>query len=195
MIEFLVDETGSMSSYIGGTISGFNTFLDEQKTVPGEARFTLTKFSTYNVVTPYQDLELSMVQPLSAQTFVPSGGTNLYDTMGARIEAIRQRIQDWTVQPRVLFVVLTDGEDNSNHVHRPEVLRTMITGMSAEGWTFVYLGAHGRALQVAHNLGFHTANVKQFDGRAMHQTMTDLSASTKAYRAGAAQAAQPGFFS
>lgn len=197
LIEFIVDETGSMQSYLQGTINGFNTFLDEQKALPGASRFTLTKFSTQRVLTPYEDLDLSMVVPLSQQTFTPDGGTNLYDTVGSRIEAIKRRISDWAVTPRVLVVVLTDGEDNSNRIYQPDRLRQMIGEQSAAGWTFVYLGAHQGALAVAHTLGFAPQNAKVFEGAKMYETMVDLSARTTAYRAGAATAtaASPGFFS
>lgn len=197
VIEFVIDETGSMGSYIGGTINGFNTFLDEQKSQPGACRLTLTKFSTSSVVTPYEDLDLSMIVPLTNTTFVPAGGTNLYDTIGARIEAVQQRTASWTVQPRILFVVLTDGEDNANLYYKPDRLRQMISERTQNGWTFAYLGAHQRALSVAQLLGFPAANSKQFSGERMYETMTDLSAATTAYRTGAADAktANNNFFS
>lgn len=43
-IAIVLDRSGSMSSCVNDTIGGFNTFIDEQKKVPGEASLTLVQF-------------------------------------------------------------------------------------------------------------------------------------------------------
>jgi hypothetical protein len=45
-IAFVVDKSISMRPMKQEVIASFNDFLDEQKKVPGEARCTMTQFST-----------------------------------------------------------------------------------------------------------------------------------------------------
>lgn len=42
----ILDKSGSMQLVKEKTIEGFNTFLDEQKKVPGEATISLVQFDT-----------------------------------------------------------------------------------------------------------------------------------------------------
>lgn len=44
LIEFILDETGSMSSCRESTISGFNEYINSQRTAPGNCVLSLTKF-------------------------------------------------------------------------------------------------------------------------------------------------------
>ena len=45
----ILDRSGSMSSIVNDAIGGFNAFLEEQKTVPGEAKLTLVLFDQRGV--------------------------------------------------------------------------------------------------------------------------------------------------
>ena len=194
LIEFLLDETGSMSSCKRETISGFASFLDEQKAQDGNCLLTLTKFDTNGLKTPYIDLDVKLAFPLNENTFVPGGGTNLRDTIGRRVRALEERIAHWSLKPNVLVVVLTDGDDNASREYSEAQIRDLIRAHEADGWTFVYLGSTPSALATAKRLGFQEGNSKKFDTSRMHETMTALANATTAYRAGGAKATE-NFFS
>lgn len=190
VIEFILDETGSMSSWKTPTISGFNTFIAEQRAQSGTCLLTLTKFDTTGLKTPYTDLDVQMVPYLNENTFIPGYGTNLRDTIGERVLNLSERLAEWPVQPHVLVVVMTDGEDTSSRRYSETDVRGLIRDHEARGWSFVYLGATRNALAVAEQLGFQPGNAKQFHAEQMHQTMTTLAQATTVYRTERAKAAQ-----
>ena len=107
----LVDKSGSMSDIADDAIGSFNSFLEKQKQVPGEARMFVglfdTKVSTYVVDAPIQDVPL-----LTKQTYSPGGMTALLDAIGMTITTVDSKIKGLN-NPRVLLAVLTDGQENS----------------------------------------------------------------------------------
>lgn len=198
IIEFLLDETGSMSSIKEPTVAGFNDFLSEQKTQGGDCLLTLTKFDTSGIKTPITDIDIQMVPPMDLDWFVPRASTNLRDTIGKRIASLKARLEHWDVKPNVLFVVMTDGDDNASREFSESDIRSALTLYMGEGWTFVYLGANQNAENVAARLGFPHGNIKSFATAKMRETMQGLAKATTAYRAARAEtsaaAAETSFF-
>ncbi len=188
-IEFVLDETGSMSRCRNATIGGFNDFLKEQKDVPGVCQMTLTKFEGGKLVTPFEDLDLGYVPTLTSATFVPGGGTNLFDAILARVKARRDAMANWVVKPNVLLVVMTDGDDNMSTNPVTEV-RSLVEMVQGDGWTCVFLGADQQALVAGGQMGFQPGNIKSFASAEMRETMRGLSASTTVYRSALATGAQ-----
>jgi hypothetical protein len=184
LIEIILDETGSMSSCKNQAISGYNTFLKEQREQPNKALLTLTKFDSNGLRTPYRDLDLAFVPDLTSDTFLPGSMTNLYDALGTRIDDIAHRVHDFTIKPMVLVVVITDGQDNASRIYSQAATRQLVETYTAQNWCFAYLGADARALQTAAALGISPGNAKAFDVEAFHETMETLSRGTTAYRAG-----------
>lgn len=180
-IEFVLDETGSMSRCKNATIGGFNDFLREQKSVPGACQMTLTKFEGGNLVVPYGDLDIGFTPNLNHASFLPGGGTNLFDAIIARVLARREALKAWSVEPKVLLVVMTDGADNISKSTVGEVA-SVIRQVSVEGWTCVFLGADQNALRVGEQMGFQPGNIKSFASAEMEQTMQTLSSATTVYR-------------
>ena len=196
IIEFLLDETGSMGSCHGPTVAGFNDFLTEQKSQTGTCLLSLTKFDTAGQKTPYVDLDISMVPEMQADWFIPGGGTNLRDTIGDRLSSLKQRLETWDAKPNVLVVVMTDGDDNASRTFTEETIRSALKSYAADGWTFVYLGADQDALATANRLGFPDGNIKSFASAKMRETMQTLARATTAYRAtrSVAKSADEDFF-
>jgi len=182
VIEFLLDETGSMNRYKSAVIGGFNTFLSEQKATPGDCRFSLTKFDTSGIKTPYVDLDLAIVPNLNTDTFIPGSNTNLRDSIGQRIQAIETRLAKWDTKPNVLMIVMTDGDDNGSRHFSEPAIASMLASKMEQGWTFVYLGADQNATVIASRLGFLPDNIKSFASSEMEETMTQMSHATTSYR-------------
>ena len=183
IIEFLLDETGSMASCKRETVAGFNDFLSEQRAQQGTCLLTLTKFDTSGQKTPYMDVDVNMTPNMLEDWFIPGGGTNLRDTIGSRLLSLKQRLETWSVKPNVLIVVMTDGDDNASQTHSEQNIQSAIQSYMNEGWTFVYLGADQNALSTGNRLGFPEGNIKSFASSKMRETMQTLAAATTTYRA------------
>lgn len=176
-IDFLLDETGSMTSCHRETCAGFDNYIVSQRDVSGECYLTLVKFNTNVTTVPFENLSLGMVPKLS---FYPQGGTNLYDCIVDRIETILAA----PVQGQSLFVIMTDGEDLHSRRHNLATTRDAVMRAQDAGIVVVYLGPSHTALKVGHDLGIPEGNVKSFDTSNMAETMQTLNRSTTAFRAG-----------
>jgi len=183
IIEFILDQTGSMSSCKNETVFGFNDFLKEQKSQSGKCFLTLTKFDSSKNNTPYTDLDIQMIPEMCSDWFIPAGGTNLRDTIGTRIDALEERLENWTQKHKVLVVVMTDGADNASRIYTEKQIASKIKTKKTDGWTFVYLGIDQNALDIASRLGFDSTNIKSFARSDLVQSMSQLSKATTAFRA------------
>lgn len=185
-IDFLLDETGSMSGFEAATIAGFRDFVNTQKELGGECYLTLSKFDSSSIRTPYVNLSIDMVPTL---TFYPGASTNLYDVIGDRLTDVLAQNREG----RSLVVILTDGGENASRRHNLDSVRSLITQATQREIVVVYLGPSNSALQVGHNLGIPEGNVKAFEVANIGETMTTLANATKAFRS-AATASTSNFF-
>lgn len=178
-IDFLLDETGSMQSCHGATVTGFNSFLAEQREVGGDCFFTLSKFDSSGIKTPYQNLRLESVPDLS---FFPRASTNLFDAVGGRVTEILSQDR----QGRSLVVVLTDGDENASQTFRTAAqVKEQVDQALAKGVNFLFFGAGPRSKSQALAMGFPESTISIFDTREMGATMMNASAQTRAFRVGA----------
>lgn len=179
-LEILIDETSSMGCVKPHTIAAFNSFIEEQRQLGESCQVTMTKFSTYKVTTPYEMIDLAMVPALTPNTFNPSGSTNLFDTIEDRINALSATIGN--IPCNVLFIVLTDGEDNQSRRADVNSIRRRLGERMEAGWTFVYLGAFEQALDMGLQMGFPEGNIKAFSNVEIGSAMAQTSMATTAYR-------------
>ena len=174
----VVDKSGSMQSIKLDTIGGFNEFLDSQKQVEGEAKITLVLFDTeYNVV--YENIPIQNAASLNESTYRPDGGTSLYDALGQAIKMTKKRIESLPEEERpekVIFAVLTDGEENSSKILNKEgqrkytkekIFEKIKKLQEVDGWAFLFLGANQDAYQVGSGLGFLANNTVTYKASKM----------------------------
>lgn len=176
-ISFLLDESGSMAGVKADTIKAFNEYVDKLKGSNNIA-FTLTKFSTSPTIV-YNADDVNLVS-LSDDTYMPDGGTSLYDALGSTVASLQKAVKDKTA--KFLVVVLTDGDENSSKEFTHDSIIQLIKAREAEGnWTFVYLSSDLNAWKTAHNLGFAAGNTAVYASTNIVQTMGALSGSTLSY--------------
>jgi hypothetical protein len=180
-IDFLLDETGSMGGCSDATMIGFDDFVAAQRTEGGECFLTLAKFDSTSIRTPYENLPITMVPPLS---FHPGASTNLYDCIGDRLSAVLEQAR----YGKSLFVIMTDGGDNASRRYTIESAATLIQQAQDNGVVVVFLGPNDSALTVGTKLGIPTGNIKSFHTTKMRETMNDLTNATTAFRAGTSDA-------
>lgn len=183
-IEFLLDETGSMDSCKNATMVGFDDYVASQR--HGGCFLTLVKFDSDGIRTPYENLPIDMVPPLS---FHPGKMTNLYDCIGGRLEAVLKQERDGLS----LFVIMTDGDDNASRRFTITAARSLIETAQDSGVTIVFLGPDESALKVGTQLGIPKGNIKSFHTTKMRETMGDLNTATSAFRASGADTSKSFF--
>ncbi len=161
-ITLVVDRSGSMDAIRLDAEGGVNAFMKQQADEEGDALMTLVEFDTeYNFVergTPIEDV--------GGYTLRPRGMTALLDAVGRSINETAERIEatDESDRPElVVFVVMTDGEENSSvEFTRDQVHELISKRQSEDGWHFTFLGANQDAFAEARGMGFAaagTANV------------------------------------
>lgn len=165
-INVIIDKSGSMSSLTHDTIGSFNSFLKEQKAVPGEAAFTLCTFHTqYDLVHDF--IKLNDVPDLDTETYCPGGGTALLDAMGATINSVGAKLAAMPEEERpskVIFLVITDGEENSSKEFTKEQIKNMVEHQTnVYKWQFVFMGANVDAFGEGTSLGFSGSNSVSYD--------------------------------
>ena len=155
-IIFLIDRSGSMSQLRDDTIGGFNAFVAEQRKAPGRAVLTLAQFDDKFQI-DYEALDILLVPDLTPETFVPRGGTALRDAaarlmISAGAELAKMKEED---RPEnVIFVVITDGQENASKETPPDILKKMIDlQTNVYNWKFLFLGANMDAAMVARDMG------------------------------------------
>ncbi len=155
-ITVVLDRSGSMEVVKADTIGGFNTFLKSQKEAVGEANLTLAQFDTeYELV--HSGKPIKDVPELTDKIFVPRGMTALLDAIGRSINATGARLANTPEENRpakVIFVILTDGEENSSHEFTKEKINEMIKHQTETyKWDFVFLGANQDAIKTGTSYG------------------------------------------
>lgn len=145
-IVFLLDETGSMESCKSDTIGGFNQFLKDQQKGKNNIKFSLTLFNSSKIEKKYTNENIKNVEPLSENNYKPSNLTPLWDAIGTTINELPKT-------KNVLFVILTDGQENSSKEFKPDTVKNMIKENKKNGWNFLFLGADLDTFSDAHNIG------------------------------------------
>ena len=74
------------------------------------------------------------------------GGTALLDAIGCTMEKIcavqKQTVEDYRAE-KVLFVIITDGEENSSRKYSVAQIKERIEHQKEKhGWEFVFFGAN-----------------------------------------------------
>lgn len=188
LVAFLLDRTGSMSSCKEETIKGFNGYLAELRKKSGDdMRFTLTQFDTVSIDIVHDGVPLDEVDELSNKNYEPRGGTPLYDAMGKTIRATSKSAGD---KCKVLFVTLTDGEENSSSEWNSESIKKLIKEMESDKhWTFAYIGMGLNGWQATKTLSVGTmsaSNVLRTSGKNAGMAYRHLAGQTVCYAASAA---------
>lgn len=183
LINFVLDKSGSMEPIRDATISGFNEFKNDQAREDGSAYFTLTLFDTrFNTVA--RAVPVREVTDLSRQTYDPNGMTALYDAIGHTM-ALTDDFVAKHHPKQVLFVIMTDGEENSSREFRRERIFEMIRDRQERaGYDFIYLGANQDSYRVGRDMGLRDGRTLDYaySSDAARATMQRASRNVTAHR-------------
>lgn len=189
-ITVLLDRSASMRSIAEATREAFNGFLAEQRQVPGEARLTLVQFSEPNdYYYTFRNIPLRTEYGLTPENYHPLGySTALRDSL---VKLIDERGAEYRDTPeagrpgKVLFVVVTDGLDNSSYFYgRSSVRERVEHQIGRYKWQFVYLGANQDAIMVGGDYGIPLGGTITYTAShdCVKNVLRSLSDETKRYR-------------
>ena len=160
----IVDRSGSMQPIAGDAMGGYNTFIESQRRLPGEAVLSLVLFDH-----EYQRLcdavPLAEAPMLDAGNYVPRGTTALLDAIGRGIEQLRAAgVRDGAPRERVIVAILTDGYENASTDYTQAMVAGRIDEMRLKhDWEFIYLGANQDAIAVAAQMNIRADRSASFD--------------------------------
>lgn len=164
-ITVVLDRSGSMQSVKSDTIGGFNSFLKDQQEGNGEATISLMQFDDKFEVN-YKARDIRTAPELTSDTFQPRGMTALYDAVGKSVVETGERLaalKEADRPEKVIFVIITDGEENSSKEYQNARVREMIKHQTETySWEFVFLGANISAEKVGGQMGVKLGNTMTF---------------------------------
>jgi len=163
IVSLVLDETGSMTSVKGKTISGFNEYIDGLKKIKNKVLFTLTKFNSDMVKVVYNTVKIKDVKHLTDNSYQPQAMTPLYDAIGTAINQLSKNLKE--AKQKVLFVILTDGLENHSQEYTSEQITNLIEEKRDEGWQFVFLGANQDAWIQGQKFGMLKGNTMSYDSQ------------------------------
>ena len=153
---FILDRSGSMQSLTDDTIGGFNSLIAKQRSEKGECLVSTVLFNNVSSVL-YDRVPLDKIPEMTRKDYEAVGGTALVDAIGAAIRHIGNvhkyaRAED--VPQHTLFVIITDGMENSSHMYTSDKVKSMIERQKQKyDWEFLFIGANIDAVETAKSFG------------------------------------------
>jgi hypothetical protein len=169
-INVLLDCSSSMSERKLLTIANFNSFLQEQKLVPGEAYFTMAHFSD-DYTLKYNNVPIADAPELNENNYITYGWTALLDGIGKLTDDVGARLASMPENERpskVLVVVVTDGQENASKLYTTfnngkARIREKIKHQSNKyDWTYVFMGCNQDAVLTGTELGIDKGNCLRY---------------------------------
>ena len=182
----LIDRSGSMANCVDDTIGGFNDFLAKQREVEGKGTLTMIHFADDQKLT--EDMSsLENMKDLTSKTYDPSGSsTALLDTIGRTINRVESTLNELEQKPdKVVFVIITDGQENSSREFKRSQIMEMIKRHEDEmDWDFVFIGANQDAIAEGSNMGVRATNSLNYaaSGEGVRCMYSSLTSNMTSYR-------------
>ena len=138
----IVDESGSMCVIERQALAGINETIETVKKMQQlhpdmEQHISLLTFDSGHKTFKYDNVKADNVNTLSARDYNPRGGTPLYDAIGISIAKLNAQTSE---KDNVLVTIITDGEENCSEEYNLYMVKTLISKMKKQGWTFTLIG-------------------------------------------------------
>jgi uncharacterized protein YegL len=162
---FILDRSGSMSGLEKDTIGGFNSLIEKQKKVPGEALISTVLFDDqFQVI--HSRKNIHEIMPMTSNEYYVRGSTALLDAIGRSIIKIMNthvKLSEDQKPEKTLFVITTDGMENASREYHKHQIKSMIENQKEKfGWEFIFLGANIDAVMTARDFGIASDRVANY---------------------------------
>ena len=179
---FVLDKSGSMSGLEKDTIGGFNSMLEKQRKETGDVVISTILFDDRMQVLHDRE-NLAGIKNLTDQDYQVGGCTALLDALGKSIKHInrvQKTIPEDERPAKTMFVITTDGQENSSHEFSYEKIKKMVEKkQEKKQWEFLFLGANMDAISAAADIGIKADRASNFHCDAVG-TAVNYSALSKA---------------
>ena len=153
-----------MAGLESDTIRGFNEMIEKQRTGDGGCVVTTVLFNHRPMIL-HDRRDIQELRPLSDYDYDVRGSTALLDAMGKTIKktvSLHALMGDEKPH-RVMFVVTTDGLENSSREFSYRQIKTMIDEQKQNSdWEFIFLGANIDAVGEAARLGINRSRAARY---------------------------------
>lgn len=151
---FLIDRSGSMYGSEKDTMGGFNSFIEKERKKEFNTNVTTILFDhDYEVL--YKRKSINDVKELTSEEYYVRGSTALLDAIGKTITTLDKEIDN-----KVLFVIMTDGMENSSIEFSKAQISNMIKSHS---WEFIFIGADIDSYSEAGHIGIRKSRVANYE--------------------------------
>lgn len=186
----IIDRSGSMGEMVVTARNAFNEFIQEQKTVEGDALVSTVLFSSgvnaYNKL--YENIDIKDCYLLNKENYNTGGMTALYDAIGTVIDEEIDYLGTLPKDKRpskTLCVILTDGYENCSKKYNKDVIKEKISEMKQDfEWEFIFLAANEEAAFTAETMGISKGNSYSFSNSddGLKDAFIGVSHATSVYR-------------
>ena len=132
-----------------------------------EQHVSLLTFDSGHKTFKYDNVKADNVNTLSARDYNPRGGTPLYDAIGISIAKLNAQTSE---KDNVLVTIITDGEENCSEEYNLHMVKTLISKMKKQGWTFTLIGTDNldvEGMAGSMNIDNHLAFTQDEEGTRM----------------------------
>ena len=162
-LNIILDRSGSMSSIANDMTGGIKSFLENERKTGDETKVSFFRFDdVYETV--FVDRDIKEDLNISVE---PRGSTALLDALGRTIVSVGEKLSKMEEKDRpnrVLFLVITDGFENSSKEFTSEIVSEKVKHQREKyAWDFVFLGAGEDAVFAQHkNIGISASSSMGF---------------------------------
>ena len=163
---FILDRSGSMGGLESDTIGGFNSMIAKNRKSEGDAIVTAVLFN-HEITTLYDRIPIKDVPEMTENDYKTAGMTALIDAIGqtiGHIEQIHKTAKEEDVPSKTMFIITTDGQENSSKEYSSADVKKMISRLQEDKkWEFMFIGANIDSVETASHFGIdadHAANYK-----------------------------------
>lgn len=150
---FILDRSASMKGLESDTIRGFHSMIERQKKQKGKVRVTVVLFDDV-CEELYFRKKIKKIPEMTEKEYFVRGCTALLDAMGRTLyRLIRVEKEKKGSKSQVIFVIITDGLENSSREYTYGAIKKIIERQKKKGWEFLFLGANMDAVREAANFG------------------------------------------
>ncbi len=162
-LTIVLDRSGSMSGIRSDMEGALQTLIDEQRATPGTLCVSLVQFDN-EFESVFTALPAEQVRAIH---IAPRGSTALLDAVAQTIDRTGQRLGTLVEADRpgtVLFVIVTDGEENASQQYHWADVQTRIKHQAdTYQWQFIFLGSNIDAIATADRIGIARGDALEFN--------------------------------
>ena len=165
---FILDRSGSMGGLESDTIGGFNGMIRKQKAEGEKVNVTTVLFDD-EVEIIHDRFAIDIIKPLTEEEYYVRGCTALLDAVGEAIkkmENVQKHMPEEQKAGKVIFVITTDGLENSSKNYTYDDIKRKIEAKKECGWEFLFLGANIDAGTEAEKIGIAKERAVTFENDA-----------------------------